>query len=91
MWWVTLYFMDPHGDPPTAEDVADWVERIPNDLIPVLADPDGESVEFVELSVVPSLVLLKPNLKVHTDGVDNFSVVLDAAQAVLTGVSGTEP
>jgi len=89
--WVTFYFMDPHGEPPTPEDVADWAERIPHPLIPVLADPDAESVSFVELSVLPSLVLLSPDLKVHTDGVDNHPAALDAALTVLAGVSGSEP
>ncbi len=89
--WVTLYFMDPHGEPPTPEDVALWAERIPHPLIPVLADPDAESVSFVELQSVPSLVLLAPNLKVHTSGVNNYPVALDAALDVLAGVSGSEP
>jgi hypothetical protein len=90
--WIQSLVMDKAGEPASAEDAAAFAEHIPHGLVPVLADTEQESMAFVELIMFPTLVLLSPNLKVHTDGVENdYTAVLDAAQAVVTGVSGTEP
>lgn len=80
--WISVLFMDELGEPPTGEDAVRYAEGVPHPLVPVLADSEQESVEFVQLSVVPTLILLSPDLKVHTAG-DDYRAALDAALEIL--------
>jgi thiol-disulfide isomerase/thioredoxin len=84
MYWITV-LGDGYvpGFPPTPEDIEQWADDFPHKKVPVLQDSNGESFTYVELNFIPSLVLLKPNMKVDTDGVDNYTLALDAALEAL--------
>ncbi len=83
LYWITVLGEGYAFNPTTPDDVEQWADSFPHENVPVLQDSDGESFFYVELTTIPSLVLLKPNLKVDTDGVDNYPDALDAALAAL--------
>jgi hypothetical protein len=86
-YWFSVLASNRVMEPPTGEDAATWAAEKPHDLIPILADENLDATTFVELSSFPSLVLLSPDLKVHTDGVDDYTAVLDAAVEILSAPS----
>jgi hypothetical protein len=83
MYWIAVLGEGYNFNPTEPEDVEQWADSFPHKKVPVLQDSNGESFSYVELSFIPSLVLLKPNPKVDTDGVDDYAAALDAALGVL--------
>jgi hypothetical protein len=80
LYWITV-LGDSYvpGVPPAPEDIERWADDYPHDEVPVLQDTEAETFDFTGLTTIPSLVLLKPNLKVDTDGVGDYFAALDAA------------
>jgi hypothetical protein len=83
LFWITVLGEGFDFEPTTYEDVVKWAEGFPNARVPVLQDEAGASFSYVAISSIPSMVLLEPNLKVHTEGVDNYIAALDAAVEIL--------
>jgi len=79
MYWITVLGEGYNFNPTTPDDVEQWADSFENDDVPVLEDSNGESFSYVQLSSIPSLVLLKPNMKVDTSGVGDYFAALDAA------------
>ena len=84
LYWITILAQDESFEPADADDVIEWASLHPNDRVPTLADPDAESFAFTELTALPYLVLLAPDLTVHTVSSPYYTAVLDAAVDVLT-------
>jgi hypothetical protein len=81
--WITVIAQSSASLPATGEDVVQWHEEYRHRRIPVLADATGASMDFVDLAYFPTLVLLNPDLTVHTESGDDYTEVLDAAVAIL--------
>ncbi len=83
MYWITVLVEDEDFEPANASDVAQWAAEYPHTLVPVLADPLAESFLFTDLTALPFLVLLEPDLQVLTSSA-YYPAVLDAAVEVLS-------
>jgi len=62
--WITILTAGDTG-PADHWDLVAWTEQFPVPYAPVLADPTYESYAFVTPTVLPTFVLLAPDLKVH--------------------------
>lgn len=66
VYWVTILGENYDSDPATRATARDWANDFPNDHIPVLADTDKESVDYV-LSVTnswPSIVVVNQSMTI---------------------------
>jgi thiol-disulfide isomerase/thioredoxin len=65
VYWVTIVGEgNIRGTAATKPDATEWANEFPSDVIPVLADPEYLSVDYVRLAGWPTLALLEPDLKV---------------------------
>jgi len=83
LYWITLLVEDENYAPVDEQDVVEWADDHPHDRVPTLADSNFEAISFTDLTYYPYLVLLSPDLEVHTISSD-YTTVLDAAEVVLT-------
>lgn len=80
LYWITVLIDD--------ADAAAWADIYQSPAVPVLADPGGITADYVDLRYFPTLVLLSPDLTVHTRSGDGYAEVLDAALDVLGDEDG---
>jgi hypothetical protein len=81
--WVTVITEDGGGAPAVQEDVAWWDEAFPHPLIPVLADTDGQLVDWLHLNSYPTLVLVDGDMRITAwSRFDGYDTVLRAMSAM---------
>ncbi len=77
--WVTILSQNASGGAVTQQDMVDWDEDYPHEMIPVLADVDELMPTHVYLVGFPTLVLLDETMTlVSADPENYFNVILDA-------------
>jgi thiol-disulfide isomerase/thioredoxin len=68
VYWITILGEDVYGAPAYQEVTERWHDLYPTKEIPVLADGDYTSADYVGLGFWPSLFLLTPDLKIRNTG-----------------------
>lgn len=63
-YWVTILAEDRSGNASRQPAVDRWFADFPHPKVPVLADPNYESVPFTDLNAFPYLMVLKPDMTV---------------------------
>jgi thiol-disulfide isomerase/thioredoxin len=68
-YWITVLAENDENpaQPADATTVAEWDEDYPNKKVPVLADDNYLSADYVGLTWFPTVFLLEPDLKVSAD------------------------
>lgn len=64
VYWVTVLGQDYFGDPARQDTVAEWYAEYPNPNIAILADNDYTTVDFVQLSYWPTVLVLNGKMNV---------------------------
>lgn len=75
VYWVTVLGENFDNEPATKRTATEWFNLYPSDAIPVLADNDYITADYVGLRGWPTLLLLEPDLKVAVHDPESYVTV----------------
>ena len=81
VYWITILGENFDEEPATKRTATEWYNEYPSPVIPVLADPDYTSANYVSLRAWPTLVLLEPDLKVAVHDPNSYGPVFSELNA----------
>ena len=89
MYWITIVGEDDFGNGTQPENAVAWFNDYPNPKVAVLADREQEAKDYYALGAWPSVLILKPNLKVDAFSRSNWTTALDRALEIAEAAPAT--
>jgi len=84
IYFVTILNGDLTGaNPATKKDATEWADKYDSPMIPVLADKDASSIDYMHQAGWPALQYLDKDLKIKVSSPDDWTLAAYAASAAL--------